>query len=95
MLGDTSLLTRCQCCLQADMERKCNILGSYSCPLALVEVESSEIYIPRMRRLNLESFVTPRLGFYTTLPFWNLMLFQRHLFAYNKPRPHYFGPFYL
>ena len=77
------------------MKRKCDIPDSYSHPLALVEVESSEICIPRTRRLNLEFFVTPRLSFYTTLPFQNLMSFQRHLFAYNKLRPHYSGPFYL
>ena len=61
MLGDTSLLIRHRCCLQAGMKRKCEVSDSYSRPLALVEVESTEICIPRTRRLNLKSFVTLRL----------------------------------
>ena len=77
------------------MERKCDAPDSYSRPLALVEAENTEIHILRMRRLNLESFMTLRLGFYTTLPFQNLMSFQRHLLAHNQLRPHYSGPFYL
>ena len=39
--------------------------------------------------------VTLKLRFYTTLPFRNLMSFQRHLFAQDRSRPHYSGPFYL
>ena len=48
-----------------------------------------------MRRLNLESFGDSKTTFYTTLPFQNLMSFPRHLFARDRPRPHYSGPFYL
>ena len=45
--------------------------------------ESTEIHVPRTRRLNLKSFGDFKTMFYTTLPFWNLMSFQRHLFAHQ------------
>ena len=58
-------------------------------------IESTEIRVSRTRRLNLESFSNSKTTFYTTLPFRNLMSFQRHLFAQDRSRPHYSGPFYL
>ena len=70
-------------------------LDSYSCPLARWIEWKTEIRVPKTRRLNLESFGDSKTTFYTTLPFQNLMSFQRHLFAWDRSRPHYSGPFYL
>ena len=94
--GDTSLGTRCRCCLQADMERKCDMTGLLQ-PSSGSDswVEDTEICIPRTRQLNLESFGDSKTTFYTTLPFQNLMSFQRHLFAHTQLRSLYSGPFYL
>ena len=93
--GDTSLWTRRQSCLQAWYGREVRCTGLLQLSSSSSWIESTEIRIPRTRRLILESFDDSKTTFYTTLPFRNLMSFQRHLFAQDRLRPHYSGPFYL
>ena len=93
---DTSLRTRRQSCLQAGYGREGRSNWTLTAVLWLEGLSrNTEIHIPRTRRLNLEPFDDSKTTFYTTLPFQNLMSFQRHLFARDRSRPHYSGPFYL
>ena len=94
--GDTSLRTRRWSCFKGWYGKEVWCVQTLTAVLWLDGLSrNTEIRVPRTRRLNLESFDDSKTMFYTTLPFWNLMSFQRHLFAWDRLRPHYSGPFNL